>query len=379
MVIQEDFSSFWRAADVLLQSNPKPIRDLRVCLKVSSALCSPMFKILALLALAASSTLVLANEEPLNLDEAKIEEPSAAALSKLQLMGRVDLTSEFSPFGSESPQENNEFKNYHFHIFLKAQPSKKVSFMGEVVNKSFFDVGYDVNKLLSFHFGKILVPFGDTERFHHFYGGLQGYGYQGVMVPNIWAESGFNLLWTWDKVKLDTYMVNGFMAASTGQDPDLNKASDGTRQAAGLRVGARVLPKLKWLVSGYYTEWNDNSPLWLYGSDVILDYGVLTSNFRLSVGRAVADIRNGTSGHYLKAGDYVELASNLVPASELRLRYGTYIDNDKVESQDDVHNFNVGYLTRVDVLSFLLEYQWNFEAVNEVDNDVLRFMCALDF
>lgn len=85
------------------------------------------------------------------------------------------------------------------------------------------------------------------------------------------------------------------------------------------------------------------------------------------------------SGDFIKRGDYLELATNLIGSGEARVRYGTYIDNDKVRSKNDIQSLNVGYSLPVDVLRVLAEYQWNYEAVNEIDNDLFRLMVSLDF
>jgi hypothetical protein len=206
--------------------------------------------------------------------------------------------------------------------------------MGELIEQSFYEVGYQVSEPLKIRFGKIIVPFGDTRRFHHFYGGIQGYGGQGVMLPNVWAENGLDLEWDLGHWLVDTYWVSGW-------------------------------------------------PLLLYGADFFTEYGLgnwaLTRHLRFAAGRAVAEVHRGMQGGFEKAGDYFELATNVLQVGEIRTRYGTYIHDDRQESQSDVHNFNVGYAMPIDVLRLLVEYQWNYEAVEEIDNDVFRVMVSLDF
>ncbi|MGZ5280142.1 MAG: hypothetical protein ACXWC9_09380, partial [Pseudobdellovibrionaceae bacterium] len=85
------------------------------------------------------------------------------------------------------------------------------------------------------------------------------------------------------------------------------------------------------------------------------------------------------SGDFQKRGDFLELAGRIESEHELRLRYGTYIDNDKLESARDLHSFSLGYSLPVDVSKLLVEYQWNFEAMNEINNDLFRAMLSLDF
>ena len=64
---------------------------------------------------------------------------------------------------------------------------------------------------------------------------------------------------------------------------------------------------------------------------------------------------------------------------ELRIRYGTYVNDTRVVTNKNIHNWNLGYAFSVDVIRFLIEKQWNFEAVEEYNNDVLRVMASVDF
>jgi hypothetical protein len=341
-------------------------------------------KVLAL-AMGLLSQLIHAAEEPLDLS--KIDTPAAqppAAHNGLKILGRVDLTAEFAEKNDDAtPHDDTRFKNYHFFLFLKAAPSPKVEFLGEFVSQSFYEIAYAPKEFLKLHLGKILVPFGDNSRFHHFYGGIHGYGGQGVMLPNIWAESGINAEWTFGQSTMDVYAVNGFTQPSAAVDVDLRQRSNGSRIAGGLRGTCRGFNHLTMIGSAYYEQWAPGKPLMLYGADALFDYGFLPWSFlkkiRVSLGRAQADIRDGLTGSLTKIGDYLEFGTNALPSWEFRARYGTYIHDHRTTTVDDVHNFNLGLLTSVDVLRLLLEYQWNFEAVDEFDNDILRAMVSMDF
>lgn len=324
-----------------------------------------------------------AAEEELDLDKeaTQVKTSAPAPTSKIHIMGRVDLTSETTPKdkGVGTNSGTSSLKNNHFLLFLKVKASDKTSFLGEFVNQSFYHVDYTNSDTLTTSFGKIIVPFGDTRYFHHFYGGIQGYGSNGVMLPNVWAESGFNLAWKLSKGNLDTYVVNSF--GLTGSDVDF-QSNQTTNQAAGLRWSQNFENKISYILSAYRTDYDGRNTALLGGLDFFTDYGAFGSailkNYRVSIGFASADIES-QSKNYQKRGDYIQVAANQFTPTEVRIRYGTYINDTRTESNKDVHNWNLGLSYPVDVIRILAEYQWNFESVNEYDNDVARLMISLDF
>lgn len=330
---------------------------------------------------------VPAAEEAVDLSQLETPAPpppkeSPHLFSKMKLMGRVDLTNEFLPYDPDHPRENNEFKNYHYFVFLKIKASERVSFIGEIISKAYFAVTYDFGKSSKINFGKILIPFGDNRRFHNLYGGIQNYGVVGVMLPNIWAEHGVNLETKLEQFHLDTYWVSGISGTST-TDPELNQPSSNGVQALGSRVTYSGFDHISLIGSAYFNEWMPGKKLLLYGLTATTEYGWLNAKglrtLRFGLGFATADIQETSFGQMKKTGDYLEIVTNAVPSAELRLRYGTFIHNNRQQSQKDVHNLNFAVLSSLDVMRWLLEYQWNFEAINEVKNDVLRAMVSLDF
>lgn len=336
------------------------------------------------LILSLSSIQLQAGEESFDLNDVKPTPPPQHAMhgsSKFSLMGRVDLTSETGSPESASDRTHT-LDNNHFLIFLKVKASAKTSFMGEIATQSFFAVTYMPTPSLDIEFGKIIVPFGDTRRFHHFYGGVQGYKANGVMLPNLWAESGFNLKWKSGETEVDTYIVDSIQDGSKTNDPSLQAADEPrTLQAGGARASFSLTEKVHGIASVYRGEYQPGNAVEMIGIDAYSDYGVLgLTNWRWVAGYAQAFLRKApVSGDFQKRGDYLELVTNLLGSGETRFRYGTYIDNDKVQSQKDTHSFNLGYLASVDALRILTEYQWNFEAINEKPNDIFRIMVSLDF
>ncbi len=254
--------------------------------------------------------------------------------------------------------------------------------MGEIVKQSFYFVDYLARPDLSVEFGKIIVPFGDTRRFHHFYGGVQGYGAKGVMFTNLWAESGANLKWKLAESEVETYWVDSIQDDSTTADPGLQSTVEPrTIQAGGFRWTAGVVSGVTGILSGYRGEYQPGKAVEIAGLDLFSEYGVWgMKHLRWSYGVANAWMRKSSvSGDFVKRGDYLELATNSFGSGEARVRYGTYIDNDKVRTKNDIQSLNVGYSLPVDVLRVLTEYQWNYESVNEIDNDLFRIMVSLDF
>lgn len=328
-----------------------------------------------------------AAEESLNLDTETVVQPLAPQKTiKFNLMGRIDLTYEYgNPNTTTDPQgqSRSQLENYHMLVFIKAKASEKTSVMGEIAKQKFFFVDYSVCSLANVVFGKILVPFGDNRKYHHYYGGLQGYGANGVMFPNVWSEPGLNIAWHTSIGEFDTYVVNSIAATSELVDPSLQTGSN-QYQALGLRYSGSVAKGLNFVLSAYQGEYWKNRGITLLGADFYSDYGALDWGFfqylRFALGRADALIINApVSNNFDKRGDYLEIATNFLPTGELLLRYGTYIDNTHLESNKDVHNINLGYSFSVDVIRVLIEHQRNMEAINEIENDVNRVMASVDF
>lgn len=325
-------------------------------------------------------------EEDLDLDKitnqaAPVTIPKMES-SKYTLMGRLDLTAEVNPLQAKSVDNKSEFKNLHgLKLFLKLKASPQTSFFGEIANQDFYYVDYHpwVDQTLSF--GKILVPFGDTRFFHHFYGGIQGKGAQGIMFPNVWAEPGFN--WQIQLPSLatvDLYLVNGVKALSASTFPDLRQAADKQRQAVGTRLQWQGIEHVTLIASAYGDYYWENRGLLILGGDIYTDYGLLSWPLRFAAGFANASAEKVSGqGTLQRRGDYLMFAGKSLGNGEWRLRYGTYNDVTAQKSSRDSHSFDIAYSFNVDVIRLMVERQWNFEAINEIDDDVLRLMASLDF
>lgn len=328
-----------------------------------------------------------AAEESLDLEKENLPAPTVSApAQKFSIMGRVDLSLEYGNPSTTDNLNTRNLKNNHILFFLKVKASEKVSVMGEFVNSSFVSLDY-ATQLATVQFGKIIVPFGDTRHFHHFYGGIQGYGSTGAMLKNIWAEPGMNINWHSSVAEIDTYVVNSnsINATSATTDPGLqNTSAAANSQALGLRTQFSLGKNVSGILSGYYGDYWPGKNILLAGADIYSNYRAWDFGFfsylRWSMGTATAAFKDTpVSGDLTKQGDYIEIATNYLPYGEFRIRYGTYIDNTKLTSNKDTHNLNVGYIFNVDAVKVLVENQWNYEAVNEYNNDVFRIMASVDF
>lgn len=332
-----------------------------------------------------------AAEEDLNLD--KLTEQASPVVipktpeNKYSIMGRLDLTAEVNPINGKAVDEKMDLKNLHgLRLFLKLKASPKTSFFGEVANQDFFYVDYKLSELHTLSFGKIIVPFGDTRYFHHFYGGIQGKGATGIMFPNVWAETGMNVQsQAGPNVLLDTYLVNGFKASSATSVPDLTQAASnnpsGThRQAVGARLQWQGIPRATVLVSGYFDNYWENRHLLLLGADAYTDYGFFALPVRFGVGMADAAAEKiPNQGTLHRRGDYLLLAGNGFGPGEWRFRYGTYNHITTAQSDNDSHSVDLAYIWNVDVIRLMVQRQWNFESQNEQKDDLWRLMASLDF
>lgn len=333
---------------------------------------------------------VWAAEEDLNLDNLdKMTERASPVVipktpeSKFTFMGRLDLTAEVNPVKEKSTDNESDLRNWHgLRLFLKLKASPKTTFFGEVANQDFYYVDYRLNETQTVSFGRILVPFGDTRFFHHFYGGIQGKGATGVMFPNVWTESGANLQsQLGEDLSLDTYLVNGFKSITKDDMPDFTNSADGSkRQALGARLQWQGLDHVTLLGSAYFDNYWENRQLLLLGFDAYTDYGLVNLPIRAGIGIANASAdKIPNEGKLQRRGDYLLLAGRGLGPGELRFRYGTYNHIVNKVTDDDSHSFDLAYLWHVDVIRVMLQRQWNFEAQNEKEDDLWRLMASLDF
>ncbi len=338
-----------------------------------------------------SFNLSMAAEESLDLATVTEKAPSAPAPyeSRWNLMGRIDLTSETTA-PDKGNQSSHELTNRHFLVFIHVKASPKTSFMGEIVGQSFYFADYKAKNNMSFQFGKIVVPFGDTRKYHHIYGGISQLRTSPVMLPNVWAESGANFQFkTSESESFDLYWVNSIQSSSEVTEPDLKSSSDPRKNQAGGLRWTRSLGPWTGIISAYRGEYLPGREVLLTGADAYSDYGVLgLKKLRIALGIANASFKRAPissqptqTRSFYKRGDYLELAGRNIATDddEMRFRYGTYIDNSELESQKDIHSFSLGYVFTIDVMKMLLEYQWNFESVSEKNNDVAKAMLSLDF
>ena len=326
--------------------------------------------------------------------------PSSAPgwVDRINLSGRFDLNLEL-----ENPTKDDEalrvarFRNYHRFVFLKVTATDRLTLDAEVLDLSYYEIKYELPAGFEVYFGKIWVPFGATP-FHHYYGGRQGDPFTGQLVPNVWAEFGGGLhrsLYNgaWLNVGADVYGMRGFDAA-LGNVLDLASGGSDDAFAGGARTRIGLGSKLAvWGSVLYNTFGADNQgELLLWGGDILVDYGLiglpLLKDLRLRAAFARAEVkdpilvdpRDNADGWYFRYGDYAELTHRGIAGVSPRVRYGTIIDFDDRLSSADTHTWEVALLARLNQNLLLMgQYQFNFEEVNEVDDDLARLHLVFEF
>lgn len=351
------------------------------------------------LAIGAWMTLVLYGaraigaEEALDLD--KVAEPKAESKSaltkvkeKISLMGRYDFNFEMSNL--EETTRGGDFKNYHQFLFAKVKAHEKVGLLAEFITQKFYEITITPLPRLEIRLGKILVPFGASDQYHKYYGGVQGDPSAGLLLPVVWGEYGISVgsnLFKSDTFKLDgeVYTVKGF-GGTVGTQLETTSPASGPQMALGLRLGFTLFGKAKVWGSFYWDQWKGDRDLFLWGGDLLLDYGLakppVVKDLRLRAAFARADVNgDNTIGYYYKYGDYIELAwGGLRQYWTPFVRFGTYIDSSVTVTNKDRHTWTIGsHVIPYGPLSITVEYLWNLEEANEIKNDLLRIQVALDF
>lgn len=332
----------------------------------------------------------------------EVEEPARSSTGDwtdvIHISGRFDLNLEMFNFGDG--EDTDHFRNYHRFIFVKATPSNNLSLSAEIVDQYYYEISYRLGSKMTIKAGKIWVPFGLTP-FHHYYGGVQGDPFTGLLVPNVWAELGVGLDYPiadnpqrdW-KLSGDSYVIRGF-DGTPGSVLNLSEGGKDDVFAFGQRLTLRALTsKIVVAGSALYNEWgpsNDEKVL-LWGTDLELNYGLFTAPilsdlaFRGAFARAevkdptLVDGRFDEEGWYFKYGDFAELSyGRFRPSLTIKARFGSYIDFDDIVTNNDTHSFSLAAVRHAGPLTLVAHYFWVFEEADEVNNDFLRLQMILDF
>ncbi|NNE55102.1 MAG: hypothetical protein HKN32_03705, partial [Flavobacteriales bacterium] len=298
-----------------------------------------------------------------------------------------------------------QFRTYHKFLILNVSPIENVSFEAEVLDLSYYELIFHVSEKYDVRVGKIWVPFGSSP-FHHYYGGIQGDPFSGLLVPNVWAEFGGTVggsLYTDETIAVDAdvFLVRGFESELGNV---LNLSSGGSD--GNIAIGART----KFGIGGKFSVWGSvmynrfgeieaaddgdevKGEVLLWGGDIVTEFGLidvpLLRDLRVRAAFARADVKdellvdpvNSKEFWYYKYGDYVELTHRGYRGVVPRVRYGTIIDFDDRVTNNDSHNWDLALLYRMGRhVLFLAEYQINMEEVNERNNDLARFQIVFEF
>lgn len=341
------------------------------------------------------------DEEEINLEDIK-PEPPAPVLSVgnkqvgASVLGRFDLNYEWINPGNKYPVGYSQLVSYHHFVILVAHAGP-VSFDGEITQLLWYEGKAQVSKDFTIVAGKLLVPFGATG-WHRYYGGVQGNPLVGIFLPVIWSELGAEVDWNGFNIgnfslSVNSYVVQGFGAAADGTPNTQVSATTTDLFAPGGRINLSYGDKIHLWLSAYGTKWAPTAN-WLYlvAADFSTEWGLIDvpvlKDLRLRLGAAYMNWDTPqlqppqqNLGRLWRYGDYAELdwRTPLQPAY-VRLRYGTYIHNARVNQSLDLHNWNLAVVLPLPYgLYTFIEYQWNMEEINEVNNDVLRIGLALDF
>lgn len=310
--------------------------------------------------------------------------------------GRFDLNYEIRNF-ENVPKEiwrNQSLVNYHHFLFLSRNKQSEPVFISiEAIDLSFYELGVKLPYRSSVKFGKIWVPFGADPLFHHQYGGLNGFDQK--LLPFLWAELGASIkipvyrnLLKRLSIDSETAIVSG-ISGKSDKPLALNSNGDPGRLALVDRV------RVSWDHFGFWGSvyWDRYAPgkdLVMWGLDAAANYGFLSfaPGLSLKVGAVRADVRATKSlGNYYHFADYLEAKYQLPKNFTLGYRTGAitmdnhkslYFDRDHKTADDTVtHSFTAYW--RYGYLGVSLQYQLNLEAVDEVDNDLIRLTTVLEF
>jgi hypothetical protein len=316
---------------------------------------------------------------------------------RIHLSGRFDLNLEVLNPMEDDGARSSRFQNYHRFLFLKVTPNDRVTFDAEVLDLSYYELAYSLGGGYSVAIGKIWVPFGATP-FHHFYGGVQGDPFTGLLLPNVWADFGVTIrgnLYASDRINAtgDLFVVSGF-DGPTGEVLRFGSGGSDDRFAVGGRTAVRIGQRLALWGSAMYNRFgeDDEGEVFLWGGDLLADYGLVDVPFlrdlrlRAAFARAeiydeaLVDPLNSKDFWYYRYGDYVELTYRGLNRIQPRVRYGTIIDFDDKITDRDSHSWDLAAMSRIGRnITLLAQYQINLEEVNERDNDLFRFQIAFEF
>lgn len=306
---------------------------------------------------------------------------------RVKIMGRFDINFEVvNP--TKRGHTKYDFQNYHHFLMIAVEPVKGLSFFGEIIDQKFYHIKWQFHPKISITGGKIIVPFG-TDEYHHWYGGVEGDPAKGLLLPAVWAEYGANMHFDILKgrfaLSLDLYAVQGIGGSGFDKTLALNTGSSADNVALGTRLTFRFLRYGALYASFYWSQYYKYKDIYMYAIDVDLGYNLVPVPFlrdvRVKFGGARVDIQNPVLGHYYKWADYIQVDfGSFRKYITLRVRYGTYIDNNKVLSEKNQHNFSVSVIIPVmRYLRFMVQWNLAFEEVNEINNDYIRVQAVLEF
>lgn len=321
-----------------------------------------------------------------------------------RLNGRFDLNYERRDFEGNPFNEDATaaLRSYHTFLFVSRDPGTDDIPFGisiEAITLQFWEAYFlyepealDVRLLLKM--GRILVPFGADPLFHNSYGGLAAFDSR--VLPVFWAQEGIAANIQWQKgllsVSDDVYVVRGYSLRDPEGRVDLQggfSPRDDVELGGGNRLGASVGPVSAWY-SLYYNGLDGGRRLVMQAFDASVFRPRLPVLEYLSAGVGIlrADVSGGGPGvDYYDVGTYWELHAYPLPGLDVRYRQGLrtfdnrrdLVFDERRKSALDGSTHTLGATYRYRGLEVAVHRFWNFEKVDEVPDDFMRFTVAYAF
>ncbi|MEM6729942.1 MAG: hypothetical protein AAF658_00210 [Myxococcota bacterium] len=321
-----------------------------------------------------------------------------------RLNGRFDLNYERRDFEGNAFSEDATaaLRSYHTFLFVGRDPGTDGVPFGisiEAITLQFWEAYFlyepealDVRLLLKM--GRILVPFGADPLFHNSYGGLAAFDSR--LLPVFWAQEGIaaNVQWRRGLISVsdDIYAVRGYSLRDPEGRVDLQggfSSRDDVELGGGNRLGVSVGPITAWY-SLYYNGLDAGRRLVMQAFDVSVFRPRLSVLEYLSAGAGLlrADVSGAGPGiDYYDVGTYWEF--HVYPIRGLDIRYrqglrtfdnrGDFFFDERRESALDGSTHTLGATYRFRGLEVAAHRFWNFEKVDEIPDDFLRFTVAYAF
>ncbi len=321
-------------------------------------------------------------------------------LAGMSLHGRFDLSYERRGFRNHPLGEGEDvFRSYHHFIYFgRHTDTDPFGLDVELTSLQFWTLSAQLTRPHLFvrgQVGKLLVPFGADPVVHNGYGGLAGFDQR--VLPVVWAQEGLAVSggtqWGIASAQADLYLVRGHRLRDA--DSVLNLQSDlspveDIEPAVGLRLSGAVGP-FRAFYSAYVNPLGEEQRLFLQALDVGFyrwQRLPVLRDVAVSLGVLRGDVTGRGPGHeYFHFGSYAQFRYYLLDTVYMQYRQGLRtFDNrrglfydETRPTADDASTHSVALVGTYRGLTLGIWQFWNFEKVDEVDDDFLRVTVGYAF